>query len=176
MQSIQLYANAHRKSRLQNYTVRLIQKQDNAQIADLIRNVISEFRAVGEGYSIDDSEVDDIYGSYRSKRSCYYVIGLDNNLVGCGGIAPLTGGDRFTCELRKMFFLPAIRGLGLGRRLLLLLMDEARKRNFKKCYLETLNRMSRANDLYRKNGFQLLEKPIGKTGHCGCDRWYLLHL
>jgi len=96
--------------------------------------------------------------------------------VGCGGIGPLAGGDSFTCELRKMFFLPATRGLGLGRRLLLLLMDEARKRDYKKCYLETLDRMWQANELYRKNGFTLLDKPMGKTGHCSCDRWYLLNL
>ncbi len=177
IQGIQLYAGALRKSRLQsNYTVRLIQKKDNAHVARLVRKVMSEFRAVGDGFSSGDPEVDDMYGSYRNKRSCYYVIALDNKLVGCGGIAPLTGGDKFTCELRKMFFLSATRGLGLGRRLLLLLLDEARKRDYKKCYLETLDRMWRANDLYRKNGFQLLEKPIGKTGHGSCDRWYLLNL
>jgi putative acetyltransferase len=137
---------------------------------------MTEFRAVGDGYSIDDPEVDDMYGSYRSTRSCYYVITNDDEVVGCGGIAPLTGGDKFTGELRKMFFLPAIRGLGLGRRLLLLLMDEAKKRGYKRCYLETLDRMWRANELYRKSGFELLEKPIGDTGHCSCDRWYLLNL
>jgi len=164
-------------SRLQsNYTVRLIQKQDNPQVARLIRNVMTEFRAVGEGYSIDDPEVDDMHGSYRNKRSCYYVIALDNKMVGCGGIGPLVGGDKFTCELRKMFFLPATRGIGLGRRLLLLLTDEARKRDYRKCYLETLDRMWRANELYQKNGFRLLEKPIGNTGHRSCDRWYLLNL
>ncbi len=177
IQGIQLYANALRKSRLQaNYTIRPIQKQDNPQVARLIRDVMTEFQAVGEGYSIDDPDVDDMYGSYRNKRSCYYVIADCDKVVGCGGIAPLTGGDKSTCELRKMFFLPEIRGLGLGRRLLGLLMDEARKRDYKKCYLETLDRMWRANELYQKNGFELLEKPLGQTGHCSCDRWYVLSL
>ena len=177
VQGIQLYADALRKSRLQSkYTIRLIQKQDNAQVARLIRNVMTEFRAVGEGYSIDDPEVDDMSGNYRNKRSCYYVIMNDDDVAGCGGIGPLTGGDRFTCELRKMFFLPELRGLGLGRRLLLLLMDEARKRDYKQCYIETLDRMWRANELYQKNGFRLLDKPMGTTGHSSCDRWYLLDL
>ncbi len=177
IQGLQLYSGALRKSRLQsNYTIRLIQKQDNTQVARVIREVMTEFGAVGDGYSIDDPEVDDMYGSYRNKRSCYYVITLDNQVVGCGGIAPLKGGGKLTCELQKMFFLPATRGIGLGRRLLVLLMDEARKRGYKKCYLETLDRMWGANELYRKNGFELLEKPLGKTGHCRCDRWYLLNL
>jgi putative acetyltransferase len=75
-----------------------------------------------------------------------------------------------------MFFLRETRGVGLGRRLLLLLLDEARTWDYKKCYLETLDRMWQANELYQKNGFQLLEKPMGTTGHGSCDRWYLLHL
>jgi putative acetyltransferase len=180
MQAIQgmaLYANALRKGRLQSHhVIRPIQKRDNSPVARIIREVMTEFQAIGDGYSIVDPEVDDMYGSYRNNRSCYYVIVLDKEVVGCGGIAPLTGGDKFTCELRKMFFLPETRGLGLGRRLLLLLMRESRKRGYKKCYLETLDRMSRANDLYRESGFELLKKPIGNTGHCNCDRWYLMNL
>ena len=177
IQGMQLYAGALRKSRLQsNYTIRPIQKKDNAQVARVIRDVMTEFKAVGEGYSIGDAEVDDMFGNYKDKRSCYYVITLDEAVVGCGGIAPLAGGGKTTCELRKMFFLPATRGIGLGRRLLLLLLDQARKRGYKKCYLETLDRMWQANELYKKNGFQLLDGPMGKTGHCSCDRWYCLEL
>jgi putative acetyltransferase len=115
-------------------------------------------------------------GSYRDKHSCFYVIVDGDKVVGGGGIGPLKGGDPKTCELRKMFFLPEIRGIGLGRRLLTLLMDQARKRGYTECYLETLDRMWGANELYRKNGFQQLDKPLGNTGHCACDRWYLLDL
>jgi putative acetyltransferase len=173
VQGIQLYANALQKSRLQsNFTIRSIQKRDNAQVARLIRTVMTEFSAVGAGYSIGDLEVDDMYGNYRDKRSCYYVITSGDQVVGCGGLGPLDGDNKFTCEIRKMFLLHETRGVGLGRRLLLLLLDEARTRNYKKCYLETLDRMCQANELYQKNGFQLLEKPMGTTGHDSCDRWY----
>ena len=79
-----------------------------------------------------------MYGNYHDKRSCYYVISDGDQIVGGGGLAPLSGGGKITCELLKMFFLPSVRGLGLGRRLLSLLMDEASNRGYKKCYLETL--------------------------------------
>ena len=157
-------------------TIRLIQKQDNDQVAHLIRTVMTEFRAVGAGYSIGDSEVDDMYGHYRDKRSCYYVITSGDQVVGCGGLGPLEGGNKFTCELQKMFLRPEARGIGLGQQLLLLLLDDARTRDYKKCYLETLDRMYQANELYQKNEFELLDKPMGMTGHDSCDRWYLLHL
>ena len=177
IEGLRVFGNALRKSRLQaDFSIRLIQKRDNAQVARIIRETLTEFQAVGEGYSIEDAEIDDMYGSYRNARSCFYVITTGKRIVGCGGIAPLTGGEESTCELRKMYFLPTARGLGLGQRLLLLLMDEARKRDFKTCYLETVDRMETANQLYRKNGFRQLKKPRGKTGHCRCDRWYSLDL
>ncbi len=49
IQGMALYANALRKGRLQsNHVIRPIQKQDNAPVARLIREVMTEFQAVGE--------------------------------------------------------------------------------------------------------------------------------
>lgn len=177
IEGLRLYASALRRARLQkDFEIRPIRKKDNAQVANVIRTVMSEFGAVGEGYSIVDPEVDDMYGSYRDSHSCYYVIEHDRAIVGCGGIAPLKGGPKLTCELRKMFFLPETRGRGLGYRLLSLLMEQARKRGFDRCYLETLHRMERASRLYREFGFEPRVKPLGNTGHCACECWYELRL
>jgi putative acetyltransferase len=177
IQGLQLYSSALRKGRLQApYSIRPIRKRDNSQIERIIRDVMTEFQAVGKGYSIEDPEVDDMYGGYRDESSCYYVIVRDDRVFGGGGIARLTGGEAKTCELRKMFFLPEIRGMGMGNRLLLLLLNKARERGYRQCYLETLERMRQAQALYVKHGFQLLDRPLGNTGHCACDRWYALKL
>ncbi len=174
---LKLYANALTKCRLQeDFVLRRIQQRDNAQIAQIIRDVMTEFGAVGAGYSINDPEVGTMFANYQDSQSCYYVIVRDKKIVGGGGLAPLAGGDKVTCELRKMFFLPEIRGLGLGQRLLNLLLKEARARGYRRCYLETLDRMPAANALYRNNGFQPLDQPMGCTGHTSCDRRYLREL
>ncbi len=170
---LQLYARALSKSRLQaDFAIRVIKKRDNPQIAGVIRSVMTEFSAVGEGYSINDPEVDDMFSNYRDDRSCYFVIVRHDQVVGGGGVGQLHGAIPSICEIRKMFFLPEARGCGLGRRLLQQLLEEARKRGYKKCYLETLERMSQAVELYQRNGFKRLDGPLGKTGHCSCDRWY----
>ena len=104
-----------------NYSIRLIQESDNAQVANVIRTVMTEYGAVGEGYSIVDAEVDEMFGNYADEKSCYYVIEKGGVVSGGAGIAPLLGGTPTTCELRKMFFMPELRGLGLGRQLLLTL-------------------------------------------------------
>ncbi len=177
IEGLQLYGSALRKSRLQSqFQIRRIKRSDDAQVARVIREVMTEFDAVGEGYSINDPEVDEIYSNYRDKRSCYFVVAKDGKIVGGAGIGPLQGGDASVCELRKMFFLPQTRGCGMGRRMLEMLMDEARKRGFKRCYLETLERMDSAKALYERIGFKRLRKSMGNTGHCSCDSWYLLKL
>ena len=177
IEGMRLYADALKKSRLQEgFSIRAIQKQDDAHIARIIREVMTEFGAVGEGYSINDTEVDEMFANYRDRKSCYFVVVKDEQIVGGAGIGPLKGGKSLVCELRKMFFLPLLRGRGLGYTLVMKLMEEARKRNYKQCYLETLDRMWQANALYQKCGFRPLKKAMGNTGHSSCDRWYLKDL
>ena len=64
--------------------IRPIEKKDNAVIADIIRLVMTEFKAVGCGYSINDSEVDDMYTAYAPERSAFYVVELNGQVLGCG--------------------------------------------------------------------------------------------
>lgn len=172
-----LYSEALRKSRLQApFSIRKIQKADESQIAKIIREVMAEFEATGEGYSESDVEVDSMYSSYRGKKSAYFVVENDQKVVGGGGLAKLEGGDGTVCEIRKMFFLPVARGLGLGRKLLIILLDKARERGYSSSYIETLKRMENANALYESLGFKKLKKPLGDTGHSKADTWYLREL
>lgn len=151
--------------------IRLIEKSDNAVIAEIIRLVMTEFKAVGCGYSINDSEVDDMYTAYAPEKSAFYVVELKGRILGCGGFAPLTGAEQDTCELRKMYFKSELRGLGVGTQLLNLCLDEATRAGFRHCYLETMDNMEQAQRLYGKYGFKYLDQPMGNTGHSSCGTW-----
>jgi putative acetyltransferase len=139
-----------------------------------------EFAASGPGYAIHDAEVDDMPTSYRAPRSAYFVVvrgeGKDAVVVGGGGFAPLTGGDETTCELRKMYFYTEARGLGLGQDVLDRCLEGARRAGFERMYLETLARMPQARALYAKNGFAPVPRPLGATGHFGCDAYFVKKL
>ena len=151
--------------------IRPIEKKDNAVIADIIRLVMTEFKAVGCGYSINDSEVDDMYTAYAPERSAFYVVELNGQVLGCGGFGLLTGAAEETCELRKMYFKSELRGLGVGTKLLNLCLEEAKRAGFRHCYLETMDTMEQAQGLYGKHGFEYLDKPMGNTGHSSCGTW-----
>ena len=51
-------------------------------------------------------------------------------------------------------------------------LEKAREYNFELCYLETLTGMDNAIALYQKVGFRSLDKPMGNTGHSGCNRFF----
>jgi putative acetyltransferase len=157
-------------------SVRPIESRDDARMAEIIRTVMPEFGASGAGFAINDPEVDWMSRSYAQPRSAYWVVERDGVVEGGGGVAPLEGGDADTCELRKMYFLSSLRGLGAGAEVMRLSLDAARKFGFKRCYLETLGGMDAAMRLYERTGFQRIAKPMGDTGHGGCNTFYLLEL
>jgi putative acetyltransferase len=156
--------------------LRLIAREDNPQVANVIRTVMPELGASGAGFAIHDKEVDNMFEVYSQPRSAYFVWDESGVILGGGGVAPLLGGGTDTCELKKMYFLPAGRGLGLGQQILDACVDAARKFHFRYCYLETFNTMKMAMKLYEKNGFQRIPGALGNTGHFACDTFYRLKL
>ena len=157
-------------------SVRPIQARDDARMAEIIRTVMPEFGASGAGFAIHDPEVDWMSKSYAQPRSAYWVVERDGVVEGGGGLAPLEGGDADTCELRKMYFLPSLRGMGAGAEIMRRSLDAARDFGFKRVYIETLTGMDAAMRLYERSGFKPIEKPMGATGHGGCNTFYLMEL
>lgn len=171
---MQLYGRALRRSRLQaEFDMRPIRRTDNAAVAKIVRTVMPEFGADGPGYAIHDPELSDMFSAYNEKGSGFLVIVKDDVVLGCGGYAQLEGAEAGVCELRKMYFLQEARGIGMGQKLLNVLLDAAEKGGYTKCYLETLERMHDARRLYRAMGFEPVGQALGNTGHSSCDAYYV---
>ena len=161
---------------MSEFSIRPITANDDAAMAAVIRTVMPEFGAVGDGFAINDPEVDWLSRAYSEPRCAYFVIERDGRVLGGAGVAPLTGGDPDVCELRKMYFLPQARGAGAGAAMMTRCLDAARQIGFKRCYLETLSGMDAAMRLYERSGFRRIAGPMGATGHGGCNAFYLLDL
>src|SRR5205085_12247674 len=139
----QLYARALERSRRRAaYAIRPMKAGDRDEVAALIRTVMPEFGAKGSGYAIEDAEVDDMFTAYRGARTGYFVVTRETKrgeksdvIVGGGGFAPLEGAGGATCELRKMYFYPEVRGLGIGQELLAMCLEGARRAKFERMYL-----------------------------------------
>lgn len=159
-----------------SFSIRPIVPGDDAAMAAIIRSVMPEFGADGPGFAIHDPEVDAMNAAYAAPRHRYFVVERNGRVEGGGGIAPLAGGDGMVCELRKMYFLPTLRGIGAGAALMQVCLDFARGAGFRQCYLETLTGMDLAQALYERTGFRRIPQSLGNTGHFGCNRFYLLDL
>ncbi|MEZ5472537.1 MAG: GNAT family N-acetyltransferase [Marinicella sp.] len=149
--------------------IRLIETRDNPHVKKLVQETLAEFGISGEGFAGVDPELDDMCVAYGDDLSAYYVIEVEGKILGAGGYAPLEGTVRgTTAELRKMYFRPELRGLGLGQKMIEKCIKEATRLGFENIYLETVPKMKAAQGLYLKNGFAYLTSPMGNTGHTGC--------
>ncbi len=158
-----------------SFAIRPIEPRDDAAIAVIIRAVMPEFGADGPGFAIHDAEVDGMYAAYARPGCAYFVVESDGMVRGGGGVAPLDG-ETGVCELRKMYFLPDLRGRGAGGAVMRHCLDAARKLGYRRCYLETLTGMDAAQRLYERHGFARIPAALGNTGHFSCNRFYLLDL
>ena len=156
--------------------IREIQKTDNVAIAQVIRDVLIEHDVPKVGTAYADPSLDFMFENYATEKSVYFVVEMEGKIIGGAGIAPLENGPKEICELQKMYFLSEARGLGLGAKLMEVCLQKAREFEFENCYLETMPYMAKAQNLYKKSGFEFLEKPLGNTGHNACPVWMLKKL
>lgn len=150
--------------------LRRLTHEDNSAIAAVIRQVSAEYGLTADkGYTVADPNLDELYQLYSQAGAAYWVVEYNGQVVGGGGIAPLSGGDPAICELQKMYFLPTVRGKGLAKKLALLALDHAREQGFKQCYLETTAFLTEAIRLYEHLGFKHIAEALGSTGHVDCE-------
>ena len=136
----------------------------------LVFSVLEEY-TIPRGDGSTDADLDDIEGNYNRNGGYFTVVEEGNRIVASMGVRRI---DNETCELRKMYALPAARGRGLGKLLMELALDKARELGFRRMVLETASPLKEAIALYKKYGFQ--EYQPGQIAD-RCDQAYelLLH-
>ena len=149
-------------------TIRPIDANDNKDLAIIIRNTLAEFDANHPGTVFFDPTTDHLFELFRKEFSAYFVALKDGKIVGGGGIFPTEGLPSDTCELVKMYLLPEVRGIGLGRTIIEKCLETARDFGFKRIYLESMPELRLALKVYEKFGFTYLDGPLGNSGHFGC--------
>lgn len=156
--------------------IRKIEPKDNSKIEQIIKNSLVEFGLPTVGTAFEDKETMSMYEAYQNEREVYYVLEIDGEVLGGGGIKQLKGIDTSICELQKMYFDPKARGKGYGQTFFDHCMQAAREFNYKQCYLESASALEAAIHIYKKNGFKHLEGHLGETGHYSCSVWMLKDL
>lgn len=157
-------------------TIREIQKEDNEEIAAVIRNVFISDDYPKTGTAFADKQLDFLFETYNKPKSIYYIVEDSGKIIGGAGVSQLENSTENICELQKMYFLKDARGKGVGQQMILKCIEKATEFGYEKCYLETLPEMVNAQKLYKKVGFEYLDKPLGNTGHTTCPVWMIKKL
>lgn len=148
-----------------------IQPEDNAAIARLIREVLTEFGANKPGTVFTDPTTDNLFELFQTEHSQYFIAKENGIIVGGCGIYPTKGLPEGCIELVKLYVAKSHRSVGLGKQLMEKAIEAATLDGYSEIYLETLPELHKAVGLYEHLGFEYLDRPYGDSGHFACDLW-----
>jgi ribosomal protein S18 acetylase RimI-like enzyme len=148
---------------LEKVEIRHAGPADIAAVRAMMREYI-EWIALDLAFQEIDAELDGLPGDYAPPRGVLLVAVDGRRYAGMIALRPFDAG---TCEMKRLFIRPEARGLGLARRLIDALLDEARRLGYEEIRLDTLPMMGAAQALYEAMGFvdmpAYYETPIAGT-------------
>jgi DNA-binding MarR family transcriptional regulator/GNAT superfamily N-acetyltransferase len=98
-------------------------------------------------------------GEMAPPTGLFLIARLRGEPVGCGGLI-LHGAD--PAEIKRMWVAPTVRGLGLGRRILLELERLARESGASAARLDTNRNLLEAISMYRSSGYEEIDDFNGE--------------
>jgi putative acetyltransferase len=151
--------------------IRKIQPQDNVEIAAVIRAALEDFGVNRPGTVYTDPTTDALFELFQTPGSLYWILEVDNKLVGGCGIFPTQGLPAGYAELVKLYLKSSVRGQGFGRLLMEKSIESAKAMGYTHLYLESLPELNTAVGLYERVGFNQLPERMGDSGHFSCNLW-----
>jgi ribosomal protein S18 acetylase RimI-like enzyme len=107
-----------------------------------------------------DEDMLDIKGTYLDNAGEFFVVSLDNKVVGMGGLLKM---NNEIAEVKRMRVNSAYQKKGIGSSILESLIKRAEELGYKKLELDTTENMDAARRLYEKYGFKEFKR--GRAGH-----------
>jgi len=106
------------------------------------------------GFQDFEEETADMRRYYGAPDGCIILAFCDDKPAGCVALRKLEEG---ICEMKRLYVRPEFRGLGIGKTLSEMILEEASSIGYEKMRLDTLASMKRAISIYRKLGFYDIE-------------------
>ena len=124
--------------------------------SELLKNYGIDAYSIVRMTSLDyvENSIDELVSSFSS-NGVFYLIQKDGKIIGMGALHKLREGIG---EIKRMYIKPKYQGIGLGKRMLELLLSKAQEFGFSAIYLETGKFMKAAQHLYRSAGFHNREQ------------------
>ena len=159
-----------RVSSVQDIVLQPASNRDTERVAALVIRILREF-GLQPDFESSEADLQDIEATYPQSGGMFKLVeDTEGDLLGTFAVQRL---DDETCKLRKMYLVPEVRGLGLGRYMLGQAIRDARELGFKTMILETVSVLEDAIRLYTRAGFAPARQDAGSPR---CDQVYSLAL
>ena len=154
---------------------RLINKEDNAVIADILRTNLKKHKLDIPGTVYFDAGIDKLSEMYAGPKCDYYVVCDDaGKAVGGIGYAKLSFMED-TAELQKLYLDEAVQGAGFAYEMVSFIEDKMREAGYKYSYLETHDNLQAAIHIYEKSGYKEIDRPEAVV-HSTMNRFFIKEL
>lgn len=130
---------------------------------DMLGEVRQLFIEYAKSLNIDltfqdfEAELKTLPGKYEAPGGTLILATVDGKAAGCIALRKIS---EDICEMKRLYVRDAYRGLGLGKRLIGMIIDDARKLNYAYIRLDTLETMKKAQSLYLSLGFYDIEPYV----------------
>lgn len=130
---------------------------------DMIEEIKRLFLEYAKSLKIDlafqnfEAEFNTLPGKYGSPHGILILALVDGKEAGCIALRKISEG---ICEMKRLYVRDDYRGLGIGKELITMIIEEARKLKYSYIRLDTLPMMKKAQDLYLSFGFYDIEPYV----------------
>lgn len=149
-----------------NLIFRPVEERDYNTLAELYSTSLKDNK---DGFIQDISyhgSIKDIAISFNNNGGGIYVLENNSSIIGMGGLSKV---DTNTIELCKLHVNPNFKGLGLGKKISLELIKEAKLKGFKIINLHVTKTQKPAISLYKKLNFVEYKTHLYKMNHKSVD-------
>ncbi|GHS93623.1 acetyltransferase CD1211 [Bacteroidia bacterium] len=101
-----------------------------------------------------DDELNNFPEKYKEPEGAFIIAKENDKIVGIVGMKKIE--DKI-CEMKRLFVNDNYKGKGIGKKLVEIIIKEAKLKNYEKMRLDTLNSMEDALKIYHKNDFYKIE-------------------
>lgn len=123
--------------------------EDHAEVLAIFREYVLS-PTVDLSFQEYETEFAALPGSYAAPRGRLLLAREAGRVVACACLRPI---NHENCEMKRVYVRPAARGQGLGKYLVLRLLEEARQAGYRRIHLDVLPEFKAAQALYRRLGF-----------------------
>lgn len=124
-------------------------KEDLEEIKNLFREY-AQFLKISLDFQDFESELAKLPAKYAEPEGSILLAKVDDKPAACVALWKLEDG---VCEMKRLYVKPEFQGLGLGKKMALSIIEEAKIKGYKTMKLDTLKRLQSANYLYNSLGF-----------------------